>query len=99
MISPATAKPRGALNTPIKENNNPRTHVMIFKAGIQQTKRPIIDNTKPAIAMPFDLCSVCWMYIFCAGIGYIIEAVPFVSSKLLNDVSKTVFPQLGHSDA
>lgn len=55
MTRPAMAKPRGALNTPIKEKITPSNQRIQSRMGIQQRMRPMRARTKPAVPIPFDL--------------------------------------------
>jgi hypothetical protein len=55
IIKPAIAKPRGLLNTPINENKIPKNQRIKFPIGSQQKQKAIIDNTNPAVPIPFDL--------------------------------------------
>ena len=63
IIKPAIARPLGALNTPIKENNKPRNHSTpptICMIGIQLKQTAINASIKPAVPNPFDFLLI-WL--------------------------------------
>lgn len=57
-MKPVIAKPLGALNKPIKENNSPKNQMMKSTTGTHERSIPNNANTNPAVPMPLDFRSL-----------------------------------------
>ena len=55
ITKPAIDKPLGVLNTPMKENRNPKNQTSQPINGSVPMKNPTNASTKPAVPIPFDL--------------------------------------------
>lgn len=55
--NPVIAKPLGALNKPIKENNRPKNQITKSTTGTHERIIPKRANTNPAVPIPLDFRS------------------------------------------
>lgn len=65
MTNPAIASPLGRFVTPTAEKIRPSTHKIQPNTGIQPRKSVTRARMNPAVPIPFERFSTCWMMTVC----------------------------------